>query len=96
LYVQEEEDGRLYCVKMSLYQLLGFAAVRGNLVLRKVDFHTPGADWTAQGEKLEKLLDVLRRMWMGNPPALQRISRTLIWEANESSSDDEDSDWVMP
>ena len=82
---------------MSLYQLLGLAAKLGNLVLRKVDFHTPGADWTTQGQKLEKLLGVLRSMWMGNPPKVQRISKTLIWEASESSSssdDSDDSDWV--
>jgi hypothetical protein len=43
--------------------------------LHEVDFHTPGADLTAQGEKLEKLLDVLLRCGWGIQSSASKLDQ---------------------
>jgi hypothetical protein len=71
--LQDEHDGKVRAISLSLRQLLALASQRCALLLRKVDMRGSCAEE-------QQLLELLAQMWMGNPLKLTQFRKVLIFD----------------
>lgn len=88
--LQEDYGDKLYSIHVSLTQLLGLAAARGAMLLRKVNVLRPEEGHDASQEALQRLLGVLGRCWAGRPPAVTFVKKRVVWDAAWEVEDEED------
>jgi hypothetical protein len=78
---QEDYGDKLYSIHVSLTQLLGLAAARGAMLLRKVNVLRPEEGHEANQAGMQRLLGVLGRCWAGHPPAVPFVKKRVVWDA---------------
>ncbi|KAF6259449.1 hypothetical protein COO60DRAFT_1010867 [Scenedesmus sp. NREL 46B-D3] len=86
VWCEDERDGRVLAISLSLRQLLAVASQRCALLLRKVDMrhnsrssaeeHPAGSRTTQE----QQLLELLSQMWLGNAPKLTGYKEVLIFD----------------
>jgi hypothetical protein len=83
--LQDERDGRVLAVSLSLRQLLAMASQRCALLLRKVDMRAScgsAEELIAGSSRMtqeQQLLELLSQMWRGNLPKLTAFREVLIF-----------------